>query len=95
MLMFATSMVSALAVTQSTPAMTQDKYPRPYASKTLTPQRRAPGATPTTPMLLSTAAAVPPTWVPWPWSSAKDSLPQGPNRVQFSKLMPPATRRSG
>ena len=30
---------------------------------------RAPGATPTTPMLLSSAAAVPATCVPWPWMS--------------------------
>ena len=51
------------------------------ALSTFTGQIRAPGATPTTPVALSSAPMVPATWEPWPWSSS--ALPS-PNSVQFS-----------
>ncbi len=60
-LMLATSIVSALAVTQSTASIMQERLPLPFSFNTLTAQSRAPGATPTTPMSLSMAAAVPAT----------------------------------
>ncbi len=50
--------------TQSMPQMTVEVEPRPAESKTRTDQRRAPGATPTTPTPLSRAPMVPATWVP-------------------------------
>ena len=65
-LMFATSMVPARAVTQSTPAMMALRYPVPLSPSTLTEWIRAPGAIPTVPIPLSKAAAVPDTWVPCP-----------------------------
>jgi hypothetical protein len=68
-LMLATSILPALGVTQSTPQMTLDQEPAPEASSTRTAQSRAPGATPTTPVALSRAAAMPATWVPWPLRS--------------------------
>ena len=71
-LMFATSMMSALAVTQSTPAITSDMQPLPLGESTRTAQMRAPGTMPTTPMSLSRAAMVPLTWVPWPWPSSQE-----------------------
>ena len=63
--MLATSMVLAWAVTQSMPAMICELYPLPEELSTLTAQMRAPGATPTTPMPLSSAPMVPATCVPW------------------------------
>ena len=79
-LMLATSIVSALAVTQSTPAMTSDMQPLPLGLRTLTAQMRAPGTSPTTPMSLSRAAIVPETWVPWPCPSSQ-LLVLAPQRV--------------
>jgi His/Glu/Gln/Arg/opine family amino acid ABC transporter permease subunit len=79
-------------VTQSTPLMTQELKPLPPASRTLTAQRRAPGATPTRPMLLSLAAAVPATWVPWPWPSLKVLLV---HVRPLSRPTPPALLSSG
>ncbi|EKD33762.1 MAG: hypothetical protein ACD_75C02603G0005 [uncultured bacterium] len=46
------------------PAMIQEEYPLPREFSTLTAQRRAPGATPTTPKSLSSAPMMPATWVP-------------------------------
>lgn len=68
-LMLATSILPALRVTQSTPQIMLDHEPEPEASSTRTAHSRAPGATPTTPMPLSRAAAIPATWVPCPWPS--------------------------
>ena len=48
-LMLTTSIVSLLATTQSNPQMTSDHQPAYRCRSTLTAQRRAPGATPTTP----------------------------------------------
>ena len=67
--MLATSILAALRVTQSTPQMRLDQEPEPEALSTRTAQSRAPGATPTTPVALSRAAAMPATWVPCPWPS--------------------------
>src|SRR6266536_300557 len=58
-LMLATSILPALRVTQSTPQMTFDHEPAPEASSTRTAHSPAPGATPTTPVALSRAAAMP------------------------------------
>ena len=60
----------AWAVTQSTPQITDDQLPLPVSSRTRTAHSRAPGATPTTPCPSSSAAAVPATWVPWPFPSS-------------------------
>ena len=57
--------MSPRSATQSMPAMMPEVYPEPEESSTLTAQSRAPGATPTTPMPLSSAPMVPATWVPW------------------------------
>src|SRR5919108_3696789 len=86
-LMFATSMVLALAVTQSMPQTICEVAPEPAEFSTLTAHRRAPGATPTTPLASSLAAAIPATWVPWPLSSLKLDPPR--------QLTPPTTLRSG
>jgi hypothetical protein len=64
MLMLATSIVPALAATQSNPQIIADQVAEPDAFATLTDQIRAPGATPTTPVPLSRAAATPATLVP-------------------------------
>src|SRR5882762_4606954 len=63
-------LAAALAMTQSTPQMTDDHEPWPVESSTLTAIKEACGATPTTPKLLSRAATVPATCVPWPLSSS-------------------------
>src|SRR5574341_623746 len=67
--MLATAGLMALAVTQSTPAITPLVVPLPPQPSTLTPWSGAPGATPTTSWVLSFAATVPDTWVPWPLQS--------------------------
>ena len=46
------------------PQMTDDQEPMPALFRTRTAQRRAPGATPTTPMSLFSAAMMPATWGP-------------------------------
>src|SRR5688572_31888556 len=86
-LMLATSIVDALAVTQSIPQITEDQVPLPLLSRTRTAHSRAPGATPTTPAPSSLAAAVPATWVPWPLPSSL-VLP-------VEQFTPPTTLRSG
>src|SRR5215213_9589535 len=58
-LMLTTSIVSLLVTTQSNPQMTSDVQALPSVRITLTAQRRAPGATPTTPTLLSKAPMMP------------------------------------
>ena len=52
------------------PQMTLDQAPEPAGFRTRTGQIRAPGVTPTTPMVLSSAPMVPATWVPWPFPSS-------------------------
>src|SRR5215204_2078471 len=52
-LMLATAGSVALAVTQSTPAMTPDQLPEPLQPSTFTPYRSAPRATPTTSLTLA------------------------------------------
>src|SRR2546426_5450229 len=75
--MFATliSFVGSLSlrveVAQSIPQSTLDRLPEPFLVRTLTAQSRAPGATPTTPILLSSAPIIPATFVPWPFGSSK------------------------
>jgi hypothetical protein len=49
---------------QSRPQMYQEIRPYPSSLRILTPQTRAPGATPTTPIALSIAPTVPATCVP-------------------------------
>ena len=65
-LMLTTSISPARAVTQSIPAISEVRNPVPSSPSTFTDHTRAPGATPTTPYPLSSAAAIPATWVPWP-----------------------------
>ena len=52
-LMLATAGLTAFAVTQSMPAMTPELEPLPLHPSTLTPVIGAPGATPTTSLVLS------------------------------------------
>ena len=52
------------------PQMMLEKEPEPALFSTRTGQIRAPGATPTTPMVLSSAPMVPATWVPCPLPSS-------------------------
>src|SRR6187200_1435253 len=72
-LMLAASIIGRLASvgsffesTQSRPQTYQDSSPYPSSLRILTAHSRAPGATPTTPNVLSRAATVPATCVPWP-----------------------------
>jgi hypothetical protein len=69
MLTFATAGFLAFAVTQSIPFMMDDTEPAASQSSTFTPMSGAPGATPTTALVLSSAASVPATCVPWPSQS--------------------------
>src|SRR4051794_9534131 len=91
-LMLATSIVrgpfgeSLNPVTQSMPQMIPERVPLPWLFSTRTAQRRAPGATPTTPTPLSLAAIVPATCVPWPLPSAQE--------VPVEQFLPPTTLRS-
>ena len=69
-LMLATAGLTALAVTQSTPAMTWSKVPEPAQLSTRTPTSWTPLATPK-----ELPPTVPATCVPCPWqSSASASL---------------------
>jgi hypothetical protein len=68
------SLFASLPVTQSMPQMAEEKVPDPSQLSTLTDHRRAPGAAPTVPISLSSAAAVPATCVPWPLPSDQASL---------------------
>lgn len=52
------------------------KAPEPFLSKTLITHIFAPCATPTTPIELSLAAAIPATGVPCPLSSFPDDVPK-------------------
>ena len=54
---------------QSRPQTYHESRPEPLEFRIRTAQRRTPGATPTTPHVLSFAPTVPATWVPWPFSS--------------------------
>ncbi len=90
-LAFTTSM-PPLRTTQSSPAMNHDMLPLPASPMTLTPQTRAPGAVPTTPVPLSLAATVPATCVPCPLLSVKAVAVQPASLAQFT---PPAIVRSG
>ena len=67
--MFATAGFRAFAVTQLMPLITLEFDPLPLQLSTFTPVTGAPGATPTTSRVLSRAATVPATCVPWPWQS--------------------------
>src|SRR5918995_1763089 len=67
-LILATSMLF-IAVTRSMPQMIQEVKPMPLSVRTFIAHNLAPGAAPTTPVLSSFAAAIPATWVPWPWPS--------------------------
>src|SRR5687767_8534016 len=93
MLMLATSILarppSRCDVTQSIPHTSHETKPLPLWSSTLTDHRRTPGATPTTPMLLSRAPTMPATCVPWPLPSS--------HLLRFDdvQLYPPTTFRSG
>src|SRR3954453_15108107 len=60
-LMLTTSIVDACVVTQSRAAMMPEIEPLPVEPRTLTAHSRTPGATPTTPKVLSSAPAVPAT----------------------------------
>src|SRR4249919_1210848 len=91
-LRFATSIVDAWAVTQSIPAMICEVVPVPLLPRTRTDHRRAPGATPTTPIPLSMAPIVPATCVPWPLPSSPPALHVANNVAQF---VLPTTFRSG
>ncbi len=52
------------------PALTSSSAPLPLEESALATTSCAPGATPATPIpLLVSAAMIPLTWVPWPWSS--------------------------
>lgn len=77
-----------MAVTQSIPQTIWEVDPDPAAFSTFTAHTRAPGATPTTPMSLSRAAAVPATCEPWPLSSSAGA----PGETQ---LVPLRAFRSG
>ena len=54
---------------QSSPQTYQDSRPLPFELRMRTAHRRTPGATPTTPQVLSFAPTVPATCVPCPFSS--------------------------
>ncbi len=60
---------SRWAAIQSRPQTYQDTRPLPAELRIRTAHRRTPGATPTTPIPLSSAPTVPATWVPWPFPS--------------------------
>src|SRR5438128_5304856 len=60
-LMLAIAGRTAFFVTQSTPLITSEVDPLPEQVRTFTPLSGAPGATPTTSLLLSLAATVPAT----------------------------------
>src|SRR6187455_1312414 len=68
-LILATAGFTALALTQSMPLMTSEYEPDPLHPRTLTAVSGAPGTMPTTSRLLSRAATVPATCVPWPLQS--------------------------
>ena len=72
--MLATSIWSAWLITQSRPHIRAASVTSPSGSATLIAHTLAPGAVPTTPMLLSTAAANPATIVPWPSRSSQSCL---------------------
>ena len=74
---------------QSSPHTYHESSPYPSALRIRTAQMRAPGATPTTPVVLSSAATVPATCVPWPFSS-RHSV-----RSLVEQFTPPTTFRSG
>src|SRR3984893_17812052 len=87
MLMLATSIRLACAVTQSTPHTTDARLASPLESMTRTAHNRAPGATPTYPKLFLLGAAMAAPWVPCPRVSSW--------LVPSAQLTPPATRKSG
>src|SRR3954466_16309980 len=60
---------SFCAAIQSRPHAYHESRPSPAGSRIRTAHNRTPGATPTTPMPLSNAPTIPPTWVPWPLGS--------------------------
>jgi hypothetical protein len=60
---------SRCAAIQSRPQTYQERSPEPLSFRILTAQTRTPGATPTTPIVLSMAPTVPATCVPWPCTS--------------------------
>ena len=80
---------SRWAATHSSAQTIHDSQLVPCSGNTRSAHSRAPGATPTTPMPLSLAAAMPATCVPCPLTSS-----QSP-RSEVTQLYPPATFRSG
>src|SRR5262245_6593640 len=58
---------SCCARIQSSPQTHHDSRPAPLEFRMRTAHRRTPGATPTTPIVLSRAPTVPATWVPCPF----------------------------
>src|SRR5262245_20940614 len=79
-------MVVALSATQSIPQITEDHEPDPALFSTRTEYIGTPGATPTTPELLSRPPIVPATCVPCPLPSAK--------LFPVEQFTPPTTFRS-
>src|SRR3954453_14712187 len=63
--------------------------PSPLSLRMRTPHTRAPGATPTTPMPLSSAPTIPATCVPW-WFLSRQAVGS-----DVAQLWPPATFKSG
>ena len=80
---------SRWAAIQSRPQTYHDTRPEPPESRMRTAHRRTPGATPTTPMPLSSAPTIPATCVPWPLPSSHAA------RLEVEQLTPPTTLRSG
>jgi hypothetical protein len=64
----------AFWVTQSTPSITPEVEPEPLQPSTLTAVSGASGVTPTTSWMLSIAATVPATCVPWPFGRRGGAL---------------------
>ena len=80
---------SRWAVIQSRPQTYHDTRPEPPEFRMRTAHRRTPGATPTTPMPLSSAPTMPATCVPCPLPSSHAA------RLEVEQFTPPTTLRSG
>ncbi len=79
-----------LPIAQSIPWAMSLSQPVPELPSTFTAWRETAGATPTTPMLLSSAAAMPLVQVPWPFLSSHRAGSVLPSENQPAKLTPPA-----
>ena len=80
---------SRWAVIQSRPQTYHETRPAPLEFRMRTAHRRTPGATPTTPWLLSIAPTMPATCVPWPLPSSQAF------GLEVEQFTPPTTLRSG